>query len=115
MAHFSRRAAGYRIEQGFPKYRRTQCEEGWIKQRLRKHGLSVDDLKRDCGKVLCITQIVECRKKSDGSYLFVLRRKPMTYVPPTHLHTAAGLHLELVEVEMIVRFTLVFHSPRKRC
>jgi activating signal cointegrator 1 len=80
---------------GFPKYRRTQCEERRIKQQLRTHGLSVDDLKRDCGKVLCITQIVECRKESDGSYGFVLRRKPMKVFHPPISIPPGGFHLGL--------------------
>jgi hypothetical protein len=28
----------------------------------------VDDLKRECGKVLCITALVDCREESDGGY-----------------------------------------------
>ncbi len=79
----------------FPKDRREDCEIPWVKKRLRKHGLSVDDLKRKCGKVLCITKIVECQKESDGDYGFVLRRKPMKVFRPPISIPPGGFHLGL--------------------
>jgi hypothetical protein len=78
---------------GFPKDRRVQCEEREIKRKLRKHGLSVDDLPR--GKVFCITKIVNCRKESDGGHGFVLRLKPMKVFDPPISIWPGGFHLGL--------------------
>jgi hypothetical protein len=80
---------------GFPKYRRMQCEKRGIKRKLREHHVTVDDLKRDCGKVLCITRIVKCRKRSDGSYGFKLRQKPMKVFDPPISIPPGGFHLGL--------------------
>jgi activating signal cointegrator 1 len=46
----------------FPRHRREECETPWVKRKLRKHGLSIDDLPRV--KVLCLTALLECREQS---------------------------------------------------
>jgi hypothetical protein len=77
----------------FPKYRREECETPWVKKRLRKHGLSADDLPR--GKVLCITALLECREQSDGGYGFVLDRKRLKAFNPPIAVPRGGFHLGL--------------------
>lgn len=77
----------------FPKDRREQCQTGWAKKMLRKHGLSVDDLPR--GKVLCITALLDCREESDGGYGLVLDCKRLKVFHPPISIPPGGFHLGL--------------------
>jgi hypothetical protein len=77
----------------FPRHRREQCETPWVKRRLRKHGLSLDDLPR--GKVLCLTALLECREQSAGGYGFILDRKRLKVFKPPFSIPPGGFHLGL--------------------
>jgi len=77
---------------GFPKHRREDCETGWAKKMLRKHGLSADDLPR--GKVLCITALVGCREEG-RDYGFVLDCKRLKVFNPPIAIPRGGFHLGL--------------------
>ena len=70
---------------GFPKNRREQCDETWVKRKLRKHDIRADDL--PLGKILCLTTLVECHKLKDG-YGFEL--KDIKKFVPLFLYRQAG-------------------------
>ena len=78
---------------GFPRSRREQCEIPAVRRKLRKHGLTPEDLPR--GKVLCITAIMDCRQQSDGGYGFVLDKKQLKVFRPPIPIPRGGFHLGL--------------------